>query len=179
MKQCPRCSQTYTDDELNFCLNDGEYLTPVATGQAFQRFADDAPPTVMMDPTRVTNPTNWPVSQPQPQGQWPQPVGQQQAFAPYPMTMSPNQTLAIVSICLGAGSITIGWCCSLGLVLGPAALITGFIALSQNKKDPQTYGGRGMAIGGIVMGGVFLLCYIILIVIYGAAVFFSALSGGH
>ena len=82
---------------------------------------------------------------------------------------SPNQTLAIVSLGLGIGSLTIGWCCSLGLALGPAALITGFIGLSQIKKDPQKYGGRGLAIGGIVTGSVFLAAYILFIILYGAA----------
>jgi hypothetical protein len=38
---------------------------------------------------------------------------------------------------------SLGWCCSSGLLLGPAAMITGFIALSQSKKEPEHYGGRG------------------------------------
>jgi len=55
------------------------------------------------------------------------------------------------------------------LLLGPAALITGFIALAQNKKDPNSYGGKGLAIAGIATGGVFLLLYVIVILIYGLA----------
>ena len=39
----------------------------------------------------------------------------------------------------------------------------------QNKHNPDAYGGRGLAIGGIVMGGLFLLGYILLIIIYGIA----------
>ncbi len=36
MKQCPHCSKTYTDDSLNFCLEDGSPLVPttVATTTA-------------------------------------------------------------------------------------------------------------------------------------------------
>jgi hypothetical protein len=47
MKICPGCNQTYADENLNFCLNDGELL---------QQFGDDAPPTIMMDSSRTTNP---------------------------------------------------------------------------------------------------------------------------
>ena len=59
MKQCPRCSQTYSDDQLNFCLEDGELLTAYATEPPPTRYADDAPPTVVLNEARVTNPANW------------------------------------------------------------------------------------------------------------------------
>jgi len=45
-------------------------------------------------------------------------------------------------------------------------MITGFIALSQNKKDPEHYGGRGLAIGGIVAGAVYLAIYLVIMFIY-------------
>ena len=181
MKQCPRCNQTYSDDQLNFCLNDGEMLTGFASEPPPTRFSDDPPPTVMMDASRVTNPSSWPAASPPAAWQQQSPLVQQpqQMFVQYPMSMSPNQTLAVVSLCLGIGSLTIGWCCSLGLLLSPGALITGFIALSQNKKDPQKYGGRGLAIGGIVTGSVFLAAYLVIIIIYGAAILFGGLSGIH
>jgi hypothetical protein len=63
-------------------------------------------------------------------------------------------------------------------LLSPAALITGFIAISQTKKNPQRYGGRGFAIGGISTGGVFLALYVAFILIYGLLAFFSLLTGG-
>ncbi|MEP7076554.1 MAG: DUF4190 domain-containing protein [Acidobacteriota bacterium] len=191
MKRCLKCNQTYSDATLNFCLNDGEMLVDIhgdepptiIGGQSSSRF-DDSPPTVMMNQTRVTNPTGWqpqtpggPMAQyqaPNTQGQ-PWQAGQPAQFRPMMMPMSGNQTLPIVSLCLGAASLTIGWCCSTGLLLGPAALITGFIALAQNKKDPNSYGGKGLAIAGIATGGAFLLIYIIFILIYGLAMFFSAL----
>src|SRR5260221_13610537 len=114
MKQCPRCNQTYSDDQLNFCLSDGELLTSFA--QAPTRYADDAPPTVMLGEPRVTNPADWPASpQSGPPAQW-QPSGMPQPqFGQYSMPLSPNQTLAIVSLGLGIGSVTIGWCCYLGV----------------------------------------------------------------
>jgi hypothetical protein len=86
-------------------------------------------------------------------------------YAPY---SAPNQVLGIVSLILGISSL-ISVCCSLGIVLNLGAIITGVIALILNKKDPQAYGGRGMAIAGIVIGGLLLLFYILFIIIYGLA----------
>ncbi len=169
MKQCPKCNQTYTDANLNFCLNDGELLTSMYDSSQ-RSYADDSPPTVMMNDARITNPVNW--QQPaQPPAVW-----QNQQVMQYPMSMTPRQTMAVVSLCLGIGSVTIGWCCSLGLLLSPAALITGFIALSQIKKDPQRNTGRGLAIGGIVTGVVYLAVYLLLMIVYGAALLFGGLA---
>jgi hypothetical protein len=75
---------------------------------------------------------------------------------------------------LGIASVTIGLCCYLGVLLSPAAMITGFIYLSQNKKDPVQYPARGMAIGGIVTGIVYFAILALIIIIYGAAI----ISGG-
>ena len=170
MKRCPRCGETYTDRDINFCLNDGELLSRLTDSRpsAF----DDSPPTVVLDQARITNPIGW-SAQAQPPMQYQPPQGQ--IFSPYAMPTSPDQTLAIVSLAAGAASLTIGWCCSSGLLLGPAAMIVGFIALSQNKKDPQSYGGRGLAIGGIVAGGLFLLIYVGIMVVYLLAALLSNL----
>lgn len=53
MKICPKCQTTYSDDTLNFCLNDGAVLS-----QASDKKATDSslPETVMMDPPRPTAP---------------------------------------------------------------------------------------------------------------------------
>src|SRR5690348_15968644 len=42
MKRCPQCSRTYTDETLNFCLDDGEWL-----------LADDEPATVIVSEPAV------------------------------------------------------------------------------------------------------------------------------
>jgi len=47
MKICPTCRKTYTDENLNFCLDDGTVLTYATT---------DAPPTIMMQQPPPTNP---------------------------------------------------------------------------------------------------------------------------
>lgn len=178
MKQCPRCQRAYQDDQLNFCLDDGEMLTLTTRTQT--RYADDAPPTLLLDQSRVTNPSEWPNSpQPQPPMPWqgqPQNVPQPQ-FAPLVMNRSADQTLAVVSLILGIASITIGWCCSSGMLLSPAALITGFLALFFIKKDPGAYTGRGLAIGGIIMGAIFLAAYVFVVLIYGIAIIGGGLGG--
>ena len=78
-------------------------------------------------------------------------------------------TLAILSLCLGAGSLVLGWCCSNGLLLAPAAIILGIVSIMQNKKDPRSYGGKNLAIGGIAAGSAFLVFYLLFVVIYGLA----------
>ena len=171
MKTCSICNQNYNDENLNFCLNDGGVLIEAK---------DDAPPTIQMNQVRTTQP-NWESSnapnswQNQPAQFSQTPFQQNQPFAPLmqpgqnQMFQTQTQTLATVSLCLGIAGITIGWCCSLGLVLSPAALITGFIALSQIKKDPLKNGGRGLAIGGIATGAVYLAIFVLILIIYGAA----------
>lgn len=170
MKKCPKCGQTYSDKDLNFCYNDGEllsYMAEDAPTRAFSErpgFADDPPPTEFMGSARVTNEANWQPPQAAPavwQGNEPS-----VPFSQFPTYVSPNQTLAVVSLGLGVGAVTIGWCCSSGFVLSPAALITGFIALSQIKKDPTQYGGRGFALGGIISAGVFIVLYLAFILFY-------------
>ena len=48
MKVCPRCQKTYTDDNLNFCLDDGVVLQ--------QAGGAEAPPTVFMNQPPATDP---------------------------------------------------------------------------------------------------------------------------
>lgn len=88
--------------------------------------------------------------------------------------MGPTQTLAVVSLCLGIASITVGWCCYIGFLLSPAALVTGFIALSQIKNDPAKYTGKGLAIGGIATGILYVIGMILIFILYGAIL----LAGG-
>lgn len=55
MKICPTCRKTYTDDGLNFCLDDGSVLTLAA---------DKLPETVMMNQPRFTSPSSAAGNQP-------------------------------------------------------------------------------------------------------------------
>lgn len=182
MKRCPRCNRVYSEDDLNFCLDDGELLQQYSDEQPTRPLNQgEPPPTVVLDPTRVTNPIGWDAGQnvggPVAQWQGNQPGGYPQTqFTGYPMMRSPSQTLAVVSLVLGSCSLVLGWCCSNGLLTGPAAIIVGIIALVQIKNHPHLYGGKGLAYGGIATGGVFLLFYLLFILIYGLAAIGGALS---
>jgi hypothetical protein len=195
MKRCTRCDRTYPDDNLNFCLDDGELLVLYAGDDATKSLRDDAPPTVVLDQTRVTNPVSWPSpsmgqppqqSQPPMQQTWQPPQQQAQyqpnyAFAPHPMmmrgTMGASQVLPIVSLSLGIASIVIGWCCSIGVLLAPAAIITGAIGLFQIKTNPGAYSGKGLAIAGIATGSLYIVGVIIFVMLYGAAILMGGLAG--
>jgi hypothetical protein len=66
-----------------------------------------------------------------------------------------NQTLAIVSLVCGI----LGFCCG---ILGIVGVVTGFMAKNNADANPAEYGGRGMAIAGIILGAIgFLLNFIV------------------
>lgn len=162
MKKCTICNQTYTDDSLNFCLNDGGTL---------EHLSDDAPPTVFMNQARTTNESNWSNNAPftppnyQPMSPWQQnqPANQNPQFlASSGFYQSPNQTLPVVSLVLGImGSV---FCCY-GFPFGIAALITGFIGYNNAGKQPAIYGGRGLAIAGMILGAVSIVILLIFVLI--------------
>lgn len=178
MKRCPKCNQTYTDETLNFCLNDGDMLSAaysdepptIISGQANPRF-DDSPPTVMMNQTRVTNPTGW---QPgAPVGQWQgqtTPSAMPRQFGMMPRSL--DQTLPTIALILGILAMPM-ICCYGGIWLGLPALVVGYFGMKNADNDPSRYGGRGLAIGGMIMGGIMLLISAIHIIL---AVFFGVLS---
>ena len=156
MKQCPRCHQTYSDDALNFCLEDGELLTSFTTEPPPTRYVEDPPPTVLLNEARVTNPTNWPVTPTSaPPARWqPQPLNLDHPFdSP---SGSKDQTLPTIALVLGILSLILV-CCYGGIWLGVPAAILGFLGMRNSDSDPGRYGGRGMAIGGMVLGVVSLL----------------------
>jgi hypothetical protein len=159
MKQCPRCRQTYSDDQLNFCLDDGELLTAFAQEPPGRRYADDSPPTVLLDQSRVTNPTNWPSAQPP--AQWQAQPFQPQQFASPVRTRSRDQTIPTIALILGILSLPMCWCGWMGL---PAAIL-GYLGMRNADNDPANYGGRGMAIAGLVMGIISLLVFVLFILI--------------
>ena len=152
MKKCLKCGQTYTDETLNFCLNDGEMLVKAGGWEPPPtQYADDSPPTILMDQPRVTNPVDWASSGPpqwqgQGQGQLTRP--QQYGVASY--GESRDQTLPTVSLVLGIISCLLV-CCAGGIYLGLPASIVGFLALRNIESRPDKYTGRGMAIGGMVL----------------------------
>jgi hypothetical protein len=95
---------------------------------------------------------------------------------PPPYPVSPQQSLAVTSLILGIVSITIGICCYIGILTAPISIILGIVSLVQIKGDPTKYGGKGFAIGGIVMGALYIVIFAAIVVLYGIGIFMSALS---
>lgn len=159
MKQCPRCNQTYTDDQLNFCLEDGELLMAWANEPPPTRYADDSPPTLLMNEARVTNPSNWPAS---PAAEWQQPQQnlQNQPFRSPAFVQSRDQTLPTLALILGILSLPLT-CCMGGIWLGLPAAVLGFLGMRNADNDSSRYGGRGMAIAGMVLGVISFLASVI------------------
>ena len=99
-----------------------------------------------------------------------QPIGQNTPFQPPPAgTSGLNQTLPIVSLVFGIVSL----CCYISPITGIVALITGFKGMQNANKDPQHYGGKGLAIAGMITGGIFwvvgVLYWIYIIFVIGLA----------
>lgn len=149
MKICPVCNQTYTDESLNFCLNDGATLNDAD---------NDPPPTIFMDPPRSTNPNfadfNSNFGQPDNFGQANQEI-YQTPYSPPAVNYSQDQTLPIISLVLGVLGFTT-FCCLgfLAFPIGLAAIVTGYLGMKKADENPQKFGGKGMAIGGIILGAI-------------------------
>ena len=171
MKRCPTCNQEFTDEWLTFCTQDGTTLVEVAASTT------EPPPTVWRPPPMPpsVSPTEQPTLDMPGRYQPPAlPVSSPQSLQPgwmppppppYPATQ--QQALAITSLILGIVSITVGWCCYFGILTGPISLILGIISLVQIKNDPLKYGGKGFAIGGIVLGAAYIVILVAVVILYG------------
>lgn len=168
MKRCPRCGQGYTDATINFCLNDGEYLTPYEPDEpptlfsGAKPFADDSPPTVIMDRGRTTNASNWPTGNVPAQWAGSSPVSPTQPYGLSSFQVAQDKTMPTVSLILGICAVAMV-CCYGGIWLGVPAAIVGFLAMRNVESDPSRYGGRGMAIAGMVLGVVTFLASMIIV----------------
>jgi hypothetical protein len=67
---------------------------------------------------------------------------------PAPSGLAPKQGLSIASLILGILSYV--FC--LFFITGIPAIITGHIAHSRARKQPQLYGGAGLALAGLILG---------------------------
>ena len=140
---------------------------PVREEPAFNPF--DQPSPAPMAQAEWTPP-------PAPEASWQnQEIGQNTPFQPPPAgTGGVNQTLPIVALVLGIVSL----CCYTGWATGPAALIVGFLGLKNANRDPANYGGKPLAIAGMVLGGIFTvlwaLYWIFIILVYAGMIASSA-----
>jgi hypothetical protein len=55
-------------------------------------------------------------------------------------------------------------CCAGGIWLGVPAAVLGFLGLRNAENNPMRYSGRGMAIGGIVLGIITFLASVLFII---------------
>lgn len=102
----------------------------------------------------------------------PEPV----AFAtpPYRQPAAKKQGMAVASMVLGIITILIFWIpvvgWFMGFVMGLLAIILGAVANSQANKRPDEYGGKGMAMTGLVLGIVALALMLLFWVIVGSII---------
>jgi hypothetical protein len=176
MKRCPTCNQQFTDEWLTFCTQDGTSLVDVPVSP------NDPPPTIAypsMPPSvsPAEQPTlDLPGSYKAPLAQMDAPQPLQAGWKPPPppaYASQPQRSLAILSMVLGIVSITIGWCCYFGVLTSPVAIGLGIFSLFQIKNNPTQYGGKGMAIAGIVAGALYFVFVAMIILIYGLSFLMS------
>lgn len=128
----------------------------------------EPPPPVFTEPEPSYQPvSNSPFEQPPPApvAEWTPPpapdagwqnqqIGANTPFQPPPAgTGSLNQTLPIISLVLGIVSL----CCYISPLTGIAALITGYLGMKNANNDPANYGGKGLAMAGMIVGGIFFV----------------------
>jgi hypothetical protein len=173
MKRCPTCNQTFSDEWLTFCTTDGTSLIESET-------LPQSLPTLVM-PQGETRETSVEPARPtfSPAENRPASQGVPSAWQPPPppvMMAGPSQGLAVSSMVLGLVSITLGWCCSFGLLTAPVAIVLGIVALSQIKSKPNRYTGKPLAIAGIVSGGLYFVLLAVIVLIYGLGILLSGLN---
>ena len=167
MKRCLTCNRTYEDDALSFCLTDGSALIKDEPGSGSFDVTPSAAPPPATDwsapptPAVPSSQASWgPVGLP-PQSPGPD-WGSNYPAAPGGYAIQKKeQGLAIASLVCGIVGL---FCC--GLVTGIPAIVMGIMAMNKEKSDPTRYGGKGMAIGGIVLGGLSIIMTLISLIIF-------------
>jgi hypothetical protein len=175
MKRCPTCNRTFDEDWLAFCTEDGTTL--IETGGTPP--SNEPPPTVRIPAAPQTDPSAPPTFD-LPGSYTPPPAVVQSWQPPPPPSLSTGtpqkQGLAVAALVLGIFSMTIGWCCSIGLLSAPVGIVLGIISLVQIKNDPAQTTGKPLSIIGIVLSAVYILFWIVIFLIYGFAIFMGSLG---
>lgn len=170
MKYCPQCNRQYSEAWLTFCTDDGSLLRDDLTPAADPNWDPRIRETKFDDPSERA--TQWLPPQDHPtSGGWVAPDERAPMAnhpwqpppppAPAPMRINANvqpHPMAIASLICGIIAIVFGLICSFP-VPGLLAVIFGFIAISQLRSTPQRP-GKGMAIAGLIMGGVNLAFFV-------------------
>ena len=190
MKRCPTCNQTFSEGWLSFCTQDGTTLIDDSVSKSDPL---DPMATMLAPPPPPLSKANQPGSWNPPSGGFgseqftpPQPV--QKFTPPQPIQAGwqpppppayyagPKQGTAVASLICGIFTVTIGWCCYLGVITGPVAIGLGIYSLIQIKNYPDKFTGKPFAITGIVTGAVYFLGLALFILIYGVAIFMQGVK---
>ncbi len=176
MKYCPQCNRQYSETWLTFCTNDGSLLKEDLSPPADPNWDPRIRQTKIDDPSEQA--TQWlPRDRPDPGG-WIAPderapmTGPWQPPAPpsvKPRVNPPPTGMAAASFICGLIAFVFGLFCSIP-IFGILAVIFGIVGLTQARKTPGQP-GKGLAIAGIIMGGLslaFLILWVILTIL-GAA----------
>ncbi|HYZ02461.1 MAG TPA: DUF4190 domain-containing protein [Candidatus Binatia bacterium] len=85
----------------------------------------------------------------------------------FPGALQPaNNGMAIASLIVGITSIPLSLCCiALGPVAGIVGVILGFVARNQINQSGGAQAGSGLALGGLICGGIGILIGVIFIVL--------------
>ena len=173
MKRCPTCNQTFEEEWLSFCTQDGTTLIDDAP------LSSEPPPTVKASiPAEAATPNEQAWNLPSGSGSGgqlsePQPFKPWQPPPPPAYAIPPNKSLSVAAMVLGIISVTVGWMC-FGPIPGIAAIILGAVALSQIKKNPERVTGRQFAWVGVITGSLTLVIYTGVMVVYVIAAIMTA-----
>ena len=63
-----------------------------------------------------------------------------------------------------------------GIPIGVAAIILGSVSLVQIKNDPVNNTGKPLALTGVIIGAAYLAFCIVIVLIYGVAIFTANLK---
>jgi hypothetical protein len=165
MKRCPTCNQTFEEEWLSFCTQDGTTLVDDSPA------ADEPPPTMLASEAPAVNEqATWNLPSPVVPSppQWEPQTPEWQPPPPPSYAQAQNKSLATAAMIVGIISLTVGWLC-LGPIPGIVAIVLGAVALSQIKKTPERVGGRQAAWVGIATGGLTVLIYAGIMIFYVAA----------
>ncbi len=167
MKRCPTCNQTFDEEWLSFCTQDGTTLMDDAA------VPSEPPPTIEASSPPAEASSNEQATWNLPSaggsgGQLAEPQPIQPVWQPPPppsYAQPPNKSLATAAMVIGIISVTVGWMC-FGPIPGIAAIIMGAVALSQIKKNPERMGGKQFALVGVITGSLTVIIYVGILVVY-------------
>ncbi len=84
-----------------------------------------------------------------------------------------TDTLALMSLVLGILSLPGHFCCYLGWFFGIGSIILGILSYNKINKEPHLWGGKGIALAGIITSVAGFVLIVLFFMIYGVAVFMT------